>query len=111
MPLAVQRINQFAGHIHIDAQDFRRAVVTAWIVRTDEILRRGETVPLSVREDFHQHGVPTPGSLALEICRTNEQEFVPKRRCMMQVSGWRGCVSGKRDRIQRVADRYERGIG
>ena len=61
LPFGVQRIDKVAGGFHIPAQDFRRQIVTARIIRADKVMRggfsRAGAAALAVRKNFHIHDV------------------------------------------------------
>ena len=57
LPFGIQRVDEVAGGFHIPAQDFRRQLVAARIIRADKVMRGAVTTALAVREDFHIHGV------------------------------------------------------
>ena len=66
-PLGIQRVYQGTGSFHIPAQDFRRQLVAARIIRAHKVVRGGFpgawATTLAVRKDFHIHAnPPVPGA-------------------------------------------------
>lgn len=55
-PFGVQRVDEVTGGFHIPAQDFRRQLIPARIIRAHKIMSRAVTTALTVRKNLHEHG-------------------------------------------------------